>query len=92
MATKTRRLEARTDEDTYEMLVRAAEAEHETVSAFVVDAARGRAERVIARSDVTLMPNAEFDEMMAALSSAPRVIPALREAASRPRRFARATA
>lgn len=65
--TKTRRVELRTDEATDQFISEAAELLHVTKSAFVTDAARRAAGKVIARSDVTLMSPVVFDTMMAAL-------------------------
>ena len=66
-AVKTRRLELRTDDATDQMIADAAELLHMTKSAFVTDAVRRAAERVIARADVTLMAAELFDAMMASL-------------------------
>jgi len=65
--TKTRRLELRTDEATDQLISEAADLLHVTKSAFVADAARQAAEKIVARSDVTLMSPAVFDTMMASL-------------------------
>jgi len=65
--TKKRRIELRTDEATDQLLSEAADLLHVTKSAFVTDAARQAAEKIIARSDVTLMSPAVFDTMMASL-------------------------
>jgi uncharacterized protein (DUF1778 family) len=65
--TKTRRLELRTDEDTEQLVTDAAALLHVSKTAFVEDAVRAAARRVIARSDVTLMDPAVFDSMMSAL-------------------------
>jgi uncharacterized protein (DUF1778 family) len=65
--TKTRRLELRTDEDTEQLVIDAAALLHMSKTAFVEDAVRTAARRVIARSDVTLMDPAVFDTMMSAL-------------------------
>jgi uncharacterized protein (DUF1778 family) len=65
--TKTRRLELRTDEDTEQLVAEAAALLHMSKTAFVEDAVRTAARRVIARSDVTLMDPAVFDTMMSAL-------------------------
>jgi uncharacterized protein (DUF1778 family) len=65
--TKTRRLELRTDEDTERLVSDAAALLHVSKTAFVEDAVRAAARRVIARSDVTLMDPAVFDSMMSAL-------------------------
>ncbi|HEV7167452.1 MAG TPA: DUF1778 domain-containing protein [Micrococcaceae bacterium] len=64
---KTRRLELRTDEVTDGLIAEAASLLHVTKSAFVADAARQAARKVIARSDVTVMEPEVFDAMMAAL-------------------------
>ncbi|MET4589857.1 DUF1778 domain-containing protein [Arthrobacter sp. 754] len=64
---KTRRLELRTDEITDELITEAAELLHVTKSAFVAEAARQAAQKVISRSDVTLMAPEIFDAMMASL-------------------------
>ena len=53
--TKTRRLELRTDEATDQLISDAADLLHVTKSAFVADAARQAAEKIVASSDVTLM-------------------------------------
>jgi uncharacterized protein (DUF1778 family) len=66
-STKTRRLELRTDESTDELITEAAELLHVTKSAFVAEAARQAAQKVISRSDVTLMAPEIFDAMMASL-------------------------
>ena len=47
------------------------------VSAFVVDAAYERAERVIDEHRSTLVPSDYFDRLLAALDEAPHVIPEL---------------
>lgn len=68
--TKTRRLEVRTDEATDELIEEAAELLHISKSAFVTAAARREAEKVIARSDVTVMAPEVFDSLMATLETA----------------------
>jgi uncharacterized protein (DUF1778 family) len=45
------------------------EARHESVSGFVVRAARAEADRVLARTDVTVMPAEQFDAVVASLDS-----------------------
>lgn len=65
--TKTRRLELRIDEGTEQLVADAAALLHVSKTAFVEDAVRTAARRVIARSDVTLMNPAVFDSMMNAL-------------------------
>ena len=66
-STKTRRLELRTDEDTEQLVTEAAALLHVSKTAFVEDAVRTAARKVIARSDITLMDPAVFDAMMTAL-------------------------
>ena len=70
MATKTQRLELRTDETTDRLITEAAALLHTTKSAFVADAAREAAQKVIARADVTLMAAEVFDAMVASLDVA----------------------
>ena len=82
--TKTRRLELRTDEATDQLISEAAELLHVTKSAFVADAARQAAEKIVARSDVTLMSPAVFDTMMASLD-VPDGSPELAKLAKLPR-------
>lgn len=86
--TKTRRLEVRTDEATDELIGEAAELLHLSKSAFVTDAARREAEKVIARSDVTLMAPEVFDSLMASLEVADES-PELAELARLPRLIGR---
>lgn len=50
---KTRRLEARVDDETAELLIEAAKRSGVSLTQFVVDTARERAEKVLAHSDVT---------------------------------------
>jgi uncharacterized protein (DUF1778 family) len=86
--TKTRRLELRTDETTDLMIAEAADLLHMTKSAFVADAARQAAEKVIARADVTLMAPEVFDAMMATLDR-PDESAELAALAALPRRISR---
>lgn len=86
--TKTRRIEVRTDEATDRLIAEAAELLHITKSAFVTDAARQAAEKVIARADVTLMSAPVFDAMMASLDVADES-PELAKLAKLPRLIAR---
>ena len=86
--TKTRRLELRTDETTDLMIAEAADMLHMTKSAFVADAARQAAEKVIARADVTLMAPEVFDAMMATLDR-PDESAELAALAALPRRISR---
>ena len=85
--TKKRRFELCTDEATDQLISEAADLLRVTKSAFVTDAARQAAEKLIARSNVTLMSPAVFDAMMASLDS-PDESPELAELAKLPRLIA----
>jgi uncharacterized protein (DUF1778 family) len=88
MATKTERIEIRTDPDSAARIAQAAQAQHTTISAFVLDAAAAAADVVLARADRTLMPADQFDGLMAALDE-PDEAPALAALAAKPRKFRR---
>jgi uncharacterized protein (DUF1778 family) len=62
--TKSRRLELRIDETTDRMIGLAARVMLTPKSAFVAGAAREAAEKVIARTDVTILAPEVFDAMM----------------------------
>lgn len=85
---KTRRLEVRTDEETERLVAEASALLHVSKSAFVEDAVRSAARRVVARADVTLMSAEVFDSMMNALEVADRS-PELADLARLPRLVAR---
>jgi uncharacterized protein (DUF1778 family) len=61
------RLEARVDSETNATIARAAAALNLSKSEFVVSAVTAEAQRVIARTDVTIMPAEMFDQMMSSL-------------------------
>lgn len=82
MAVKTNRLELRTDEATDRLIAEAAELLHTTKSAFVADAARQAAQKVVARADVTFMAPELFDALVDSLDS-PDAAPELAEKLSR---------
>jgi len=85
---KSQRIEARVTEDDAQVIARAATILNASVSSFVVSAAVEKAETVVARTDHTIMPAAQFDEMIAALDdSAP--VPELVALTARPRRVNR---
>ena len=72
-ATKARakaRLEARIDADLDRLITEAAAKQGVSKTAFVSDAARDAALKVIARADVTLMAAEIFDQMMASIDTA----------------------
>jgi uncharacterized protein (DUF1778 family) len=89
MATKTRRIEMRTDPDSEERIVQAAGLLGQSVSMFVLSAASSAADAVLARADTTLMPAEQFDSLMRSLDVADEA-PNLRAAAMASRRVARA--
>jgi uncharacterized protein (DUF1778 family) len=89
MATKTRRIEMRTDPDSETRIAQAAALRHESVSAFVLGAAVREADVLLARADMTLMPAEQFDALFGALDT-PDPAPTLQRAAEQPRRFTRA--
>ena len=87
-AIKAHRLEVRTDAETYELIEEAADLLKQTKTAFVTEAVRQEALKVIARSDVTVMSAELFDAMMATLDE-PDSSAELAELAELPRRIAR---
>lgn len=88
MATRTRRIEMRADPASEARISEAAELSHESVSSFVLRAASTEADRVLAHADTTLMPAAQFDELIGSLD-VPDAAPTLARAAARRRRFVR---
>jgi uncharacterized protein (DUF1778 family) len=89
MATRTNRIEIRADPISVERIARAAEAQQPSVSGFVLRPATHEANRVLRRSDLTLMPAAQFDAFVAALDESDAA-PRLEQAARKPRRYRRA--
>jgi len=89
MATKTERIEMRTDRESGAKIAQAAQIERKSVSAFVLDAARSAADRVLARADFVAMPADQFDALLQSLDG-PDEAPALSSLARRERRFKRA--
>lgn len=69
MTTLDKRLEARIDAETDEMIRRAAQLQRMTKSAFVLQSVRAEAERVLARGDVTLMSPELFDSLIDSLDT-----------------------
>jgi uncharacterized protein (DUF1778 family) len=86
---KTRRIEARLNEADDELIDRAAELVGESRSQFVVRAAADRAARLVARCDVTLIPEDDFDALLGSLDEAGPALAKLATAAARPRPYAR---
>ena len=88
MGAKTQRIEMRTDPDSEALIVQAARLTHQSVSAFVLDAATAEARRVLARVDHVVMPADQFDALISSLDTSADA-PALTRAARRERRFTR---
>jgi len=88
MTVKNHRLELRTDELTDELITEAAALLHTSKSAFVADAARDAARRIIARADITFMAPEQFDLLMSTLDTADES-PGLDALAVLPRRISR---
>jgi len=89
VATKERTLqfEVSSDEDT--LLRAGAEATHMTLTDFVLRPALNRAAELISESQSIIVPQSEFDAMLAALDEPVKPIGALVLLARRPRRFDR---
>jgi uncharacterized protein (DUF1778 family) len=88
MATKTQRIEMRTDPDSEARIAQAARLAGQTISAFVLDAASSAADRLLARVHHVVMPNDQFDELMQSLDRADEA-PTLARLAQRKQRFVR---
>ena len=88
-ARRTERIELRATAEEAERINLAAQAQHLSVSAFVVQAATKAADRVLARTDQTLMPAEQFDALIASLDE-PDDMPGLARAFERRRRSGRA--
>lgn len=78
------RLEARIDADLDALITQAAQKQGVSKTAFVSDAARDAALKVITRAEVTLMAAEVFDQMMASIDLADHS-PELEELATLPR-------
>lgn len=88
MAVKTDRIEARLSPEQRALIDRAAAMTEMSSSAFVVNAAVDRADRVLAEAMVTMVPTDYFDRLVAALDE-PDAVPRLAKAAARTRRGGR---
>ncbi|GAA0357347.1 DUF1778 domain-containing protein [Actinoallomurus spadix] len=89
-AKKECHIELRTDATTQRLIARAAEALGESVSSFMLRAAKEEARRILASSDVTWMPADQFDELLATLDEPDEVPLAFKRMAGRPRPYKRA--
>lgn len=83
-SSKTRRLEVRTDEETERLVLDASALLQVSKTAFIEDAVRSAARKVVARSDITMMSAEVFDSMMSSLHSAD-ISPELADLAQLPR-------
>jgi uncharacterized protein (DUF1778 family) len=81
-------LEARLTPAADDLITRAASLVGETRSQFVVQAAEERAARLIGRTDLTLIPAEQFDQIILSLDQA-EPLPDLAALAARPRPYAR---
>lgn len=88
MTIKNARIEIRADSDSHDRITKAAALTQASVSAFVLGAANAEADRVLARSESTLMPAEQFDAILASLDQ-PDEAPTLSRIAAKPRRFTR---
>lgn len=88
MSAKTERLEVRIDAETKERIEAAAARLDQSASAFVVHAAIGEADRVLARTETTMMSAEQFDALLTALDMADEA-PALARLAQRERSYHR---
>lgn len=83
---KTERLEARAAPADVRRIEAAAWATSQSVSAFVVAAARAQADRVLAEQDETVVASDYFERLLSELDKPPREIPALAAAVERAKR------
>lgn len=88
MPTKDERLEMRVSSADRALIEDAANRLHEKVSDFARSAAVTRAQQVLARAEITLMPPEQFDELLHSLDQADEA-PRLAQAFARPKRFKR---
>jgi uncharacterized protein (DUF1778 family) len=88
MTAKTERIEMRAEPEVSARIAEAARAAGTSVSAFVLAAAASAADRILARSDQTLMPADQFDALIESLD-VPDAAPRLTQLAKQPRRFTR---
>jgi uncharacterized protein (DUF1778 family) len=84
---KTERIEVRVSEREQEVLREAAEAEHMTVSAFILSTVVPCAQEVIDRSRDIRMSAEAYEQFLAELDRPAESVPALLELFSRPRRI-----
>ncbi|MHB8295844.1 MAG: type II toxin -antitoxin system TacA 1-like antitoxin [Acidimicrobiales bacterium] len=80
---KTERLEARVAASDVQRIRRAAEAQRVSVAAFVVAAARARADQVLAQDTETVVPAEYFDRLLRELDAPAEIVPELATAIER---------
>lgn len=83
---RTARIELRAEPEREERIRYAAALSHQSVSAFVLDAAAQRADELIAESTVTVVSDEFFDTLVKALERPPKRNEALARRAKQPRR------
>jgi len=86
MAIRSSRIELRAAPASERRLRFAASLTKQTLSAFLLDAATERAERVISESRATVVPPAFFDALWRSLDKPPAPNKSLRRLAAKPRR------
>jgi len=86
MPTKTARIELRAAPEREQRIRYAAKLRHQSVSAFVLEAASDRAESVISSSSATSVSPEFFDDLWRALDEPPAANEALRLRAARSRK------
>lgn len=80
---RTERINLRIDSETKDLLRRAAAAENRTITSFIVNAVRLRAEAVLEPTDRLILTNDEFGRFLDEVESTPDVSDALRRAIER---------
>jgi len=81
--TRSERINLRVDPDTKDVLRRAAAAENRSVTSFILNAARLRAETVLEPTDRLILTNEEFGRFLDEVEASPDVSDALRRAVRR---------
>ena len=77
---RSERINLRVDPDTKDLVKRAAAAENRSVTSFILNAARLRAETVLEPADRLVLTNEEFRRFMDEVDASPDVSDALRRA------------
>jgi uncharacterized protein (DUF1778 family) len=84
-AARSKRIEARIDPESEQRIAEAAALTNQSISSFVVGAARAEADRVLARADIIFMPTQQFDALLGSLDE-PDEAPVLARVAAAGRR------